>query len=103
MMQGAKYWKAVSVSPRHALEDAINQIGEPAGRERVVKGHFENEKVKVKVAQSCPTLCNPIDYTVHGILQARMLEWVAFSFSRISSQSRDQTQGSCIAGRFFTV
>ena len=35
-------------------------------------------KVKVKVAQSCPTLCNPMDYTVHGILQARILEWVAF-------------------------
>ena len=35
-------------------------------------------KVKVKVAQSCLTLCNPIDYTVHGILQARILEWVAF-------------------------
>ena len=45
-------------------------------------------KVKVKVAQSCPTLCNPMDYTVHGILQARILEWVAFPFSRGSS-SRD--------------
>ena len=59
-------------------------------------------KVKVKVAQSCPTLCNPIDYTVHGILQARILEWVAFSFSRGSSQPRDQTQVSHMAGRFFT-
>ena len=39
-------------------------------------------KVKVKVAQSCPTLCNPMDYTVLGILQARILEWVAISFSR---------------------
>ena len=37
---------------------------------------------KVKVAQSCPTLCNPMDYTVHGILQARILEWVAIPFSR---------------------
>ena len=45
--------------------------------------------VKVKVAQLCPTLCNPMDYTVHGILQARLLEWVAFPFSRESSQSRD--------------
>ena len=45
--------------------------------------------VKVKVTQSCPTLCNPMDYTVHGILQARILEWVAFSFSRGSSQPRD--------------
>ena len=41
-------------------------------------------------------------YTVHGILQARILEWVAFPFSRGSSQPRDQTRVSCIAGRFFT-
>ena len=39
-------------------------------------------KVKMKVAQSCPTLCDPVDYTVHGILQARILEWVAFPFFR---------------------
>ena len=44
---------------------------------------------KVKVAQSCPTLWDPIDYTVHGILQARILEWVAIPFSRGSSQPRD--------------
>ena len=37
--------------------------------------------MKVKVAQSCPTLCDPMDYTVHGILQARILEWVAVPFS----------------------
>ena len=42
--------------------------------------------LKVKVTQSCPTLCNPMDYTVHGILQARTLEWVAAPFSRGSSQ-----------------
>ena len=46
--------------------------------------------MKVKVAQSCLTLCDPVDYT--GILQARMLEWVAFPFSRESSQPRDRTQ-----------
>ena len=56
----------------------------------------------VKVAQSCPTLCNPIDYIVHGILQARILEWVAFPFSRGSSQPRDGTRVSHTAGRFFT-
>ena len=44
--------------------------------------------VKVKVAQSCLTLCNPMDYIVHGILQAKILEWVAFPFSRGSSQPR---------------
>ena len=46
---------------------------------------------KVKVAQSCPTLCNRMDYIVHGVLQARILEWVAIPFSRGSSQSRDRT------------
>ena len=46
-------------------------------------------------------MCNPMDYTVHGIFQARILKWVAFPFSRGSSQPRDQTQVSCIAGRFF--
>ena len=59
-------------------------------------------EAKVKVTQSCPTLCNPMDYTVHGILQARILEWVAFPFSRGSSQPRDQTQVSRIAGGFIT-
>ena len=58
--------------------------------------------VKVKVDQSCTTLCNPTDYTVHGTPQARILEWVAFPFSRRSSQPRDRTQVSCIAGGFFT-
>ena len=56
---------------------------------------------KVKVAQSCLTLCDPMDYTVHGAFQARML-WVAFPFSRGSSQPRDQTHVSRIAGWFFT-
>ena len=59
-------------------------------------------KVKVKVAQSCWTLCDPMNYTVHGILQARILEWVAFPFSRGSSQPRDQSEVSHIAGGFFT-
>ena len=53
-------------------------------------------------SQTSPTLCDPMDYTVHGILQARILEWVAFPFSRGSSQSRDQTQVSHIEGGFFT-
>ena len=57
----------------------------------------------VKVAQSCPTLCDPMDCIGHGILQTRILEWVAFPFARGSSQPRDQTQVSCIAGGFFTV
>ena len=59
-------------------------------------------RVKVKVAQSCLTPCDPMDYTIHGILQARILECVAFPFSRKSSQPKGQTQVSHIAGRFFT-
>ena len=58
--------------------------------------------LKVKVTQSCLTLFDPMDYSVHGILQARIVEWVAFPFSKGSSQPRDQTQVSCIAGGFFT-
>ena len=58
-------------------------------------------------AQMCPTLCDPMDCSpsgssVHGILQARVLEWVAISFSRGSSWPRDWTPVFCIAGRCFT-
>ena len=61
-----------------------------------------------EVGQSCPTLCDPIDCSlpsssVHGIFQARVLKWVAISFSRGSSQPRDWTWVSCIAGRHCTV
>ena len=63
---------------------------------------FQSPIVKVKVGQLCPTLCNPMDCIVYGILQARILEWVAFPFSRGSSQPRDRTQVSRIAGGFLT-
>ena len=67
------------------------------------QGHFSTTQDEVKVAQPCLTLCDPMDSSsVHGILQARILEWLAFPFSRGSSQPRDQTQVSHIAGRFFT-
>ena len=60
-------------------------------------------KKKVKVALSCLTLCDPMDYTVHGIFQARILEWVVFPFSRGSSRPRNRTGVSCTtAGEFFT-
>ena len=58
--------------------------------------------VKVKVTQSRLTLCNRMDYTIHGILQDRILQWVAVPFSRRSSQPRDGTHVSHIAGGFFT-
>ena len=64
-------------------------------------------KVENLVAWSCPTLCNPQDCSlpgsVHGIFQARVLEWVAISFSRGSSRPRDRTWVSRIVGRRFTV
>ena len=63
--------------------------------------------VHSEVVQSCPTLCDPVDCSppgssIHGILQARILEWVASFFSRGSSWPRDQTQVSCIAGDALT-
>ena len=51
---------------------------------------------EVKVTQSCPTLCDPMDCTAHGTLKTRILEWVAISFSRASSQPRDRTYVSCV-------
>ena len=59
-------------------------------------------------AQSCPTLCNPMDSSlqgssVHEFFQARLLEWVAIPFSRGSSWPRDRTWVSCTAGRLFTI
>ena len=68
----------------------------------IILGVWTCGKVKVKVAHSCLTLCDPMDYTVHGILQARMLEWVAFSFSKGPYLPRDRIQVSHIAGGFFT-
>ena len=56
----------------------------------------------MKVAQSCPTLCDPMVYIVHGIVQARILELVAFPFFRGSSQPWDWTQVSRIAGGLVT-
>ena len=69
---------------------------------------YTESESESEVAQLCPTLCDPIDCSlpgssVHGIFQARILEWVAISFSRGSSQPRDQTRVSHIVGRCFTI
>ena len=66
------------------------------------------EQKESEVAQSCPTLCNPIDCSlpgssVHGIFQVLVLDWIAVSFSRGSSQPRDWTQVSRIVDRRFTI
>ena len=72
------------------------------------KGENESESRSVLSNSLGPTLCDPMDCilpgsSVHGILQARILEWVTFPFSRGSSQPRDQTWVFCIASRFFTI
>ena len=65
-------------------------------------------KSESEVTQSCPTLCDPVDcslpgFSIHGILQARILEWVTTSFSRGFSPPRGGTSVSCIGGRRFTL
>ena len=79
-----------------------SSIGPPDGKCWLIGKDPHAGKVKVKVAQLCLTLCNPMDYRVHEILQARILEWIAFAFSRESSQPTDQAQVSLIAGIFVT-
>ena len=74
---------------------------------RLCKAKCERRKSQSEVAQLCLTLCNSMDcsppsFSIHGFFQARILEWVAISFSRGSSTPWDWTQVSCIAGRHFT-
>ncbi|CAM9607853.1 unnamed protein product [Rangifer tarandus platyrhynchus] len=91
-------WVAMSSSRRssqHRDETHHSRVSCIAGR------FFTRATCEVKVAQSQLTLCDPMDHTVHGIFQARILERVPFSFFKRYSQTRDRTQVSCIAGRFF--
>ena len=87
-------------------ESLVKLLSAPYG---TLLGSFSPlRKVKALVSQLCPTLCDPMDCSppgssVHEILQASILEWVAIPFSRGSSQPRGRTWVSCIAGRFFTV
>ena len=69
-----------------------------SGQTRLLLPFFfvSHMKVKVKVAQWCLTLCDPMDCTVHGILQARILEWVAFPFSRGSFQPRTKPRSPAL-------
>ena len=74
----------------------------------IFPSNIKLKKVKIEVAQSCPTLCDPMDCSLpgsslHGILQARVLEWVDISFSRGSSRFKDQTQVFHIPGRRFNL
>ena len=68
----------------------------------------KSEVLKSEVTQSCPTLCDPVDcnppgFSIHGILQAGILEWITISFSRGSSRPRDRTWVSRIGGRRFNL
>ena len=99
------------------LIDAVNESELCSQMEQFLPGHQRNMWscvilthviTHVLVTQSCPALCNPMDCrlpgsSIHGISQARVLEWVAIFFSRGSSQPRDGTQVSCPAGRRFTT
>ena len=95
-------WDALdttSASPSSSQSFSVSVTNIPASS--------KNANVVVLVAQSCPTLCDPMNCSppgssVHEPFQARILEWVAISFSRGSSQPRDQTRISCTAGRFFS-
>ena len=70
--------------------------------EEVLTEQSKSESLSHVGLFATPWSIQPMVYTAQGILQARMLEWATFSFSRGSSQPRDQTQVSHIAGRFFT-
>ena len=101
-----------SVRPHRRQPTRLLCPWDSPGKNTGVGCHFLFQCRKVKseseVAQSCPTLCDPVDCSppgssVHGILQARILEWVAISFSRGSSQPRDRTWASHIVGRLLTI
>ena len=91
-----------AVMSRSIYEKTSPESGQRGNLPQQNKAHKWQSERKVKVIQSCLTLWDTMDYTVHGILQARILEWVAFPFSRGSSQPRDPTQVSHITGGFFT-
>ena len=102
--------KSTRVGCHFLLEGIFPTQGSNQGlqRGRQMLDCLSHQGSPMLVAQLCPTLCDAMDCSlpgssVHGLLQARILEWVAISFSRGSSQPRDQTKGSRVAGRFFMI
>ena len=108
-----EYWSGLPFpSPGH-LSNPKFKPGSPALQAEALpsetpgKPTHRHTHIHSEVTQSCPTLCDPMDYSlpgssIHGIFQARILEWVAMPSSRASSQRRDQAKVSHIAGGFFT-
>ena len=102
-----EYWSGLTFPPSEDLPDPGIELGPPTSP--AWAGWFfvtGRPAMKVLVTQSCPTLCDPMDCSppeFYGILQAGILKWITIPFSRGSSPPRDQTQASCIAGRFFTI
>ena len=94
----------LSLYPRWEVGTGQVRAGTSQGSQDPLSTHVASNVV---VTQWCPTLwdpmdCSPPSSSVHGILQVRILEWVAFSFSR-RSRTKDRTRVSCIAGTFFTI
>ena len=105
LLSHRKEWNNAICSNMDGLRDCHSKWSE-SKRERQIS--YDIAYMWVIVAQLCPTLCDPMDCSlpasfVHGILQARILEWAAISFPRGSSWPRDRTQVSYIASRFFTI
>ena len=111
------YWSGLRFPPPGDLPDPGIEPGPPALQVGSLPTELTGEPYRViekllnidcEIAQSCLTLCDPMDCSppgssIHGIFQARILEWVAISFSRGSSWPRNWTQVSHIAGRLFTI
>ena len=102
-----EYWGGFQFSPPGNYPNYGIKSKFPALQADSLPSEPPGKPTIVFVTQACPTLCNPRDYSlpyssVHEILPARILEWVAIPFSRASSQPRDQTRVSCTAGRLFT-
>ena len=97
-----EYWSGLPFPSPGDLPNPGIEPGSPALQIDTLPSAPPGTKEEAKVTQSCPTLCDPMGYSTHGILQARVPEWLAFPFSRGSSQPRDRTQVSRITGGFFT-
>ena len=115
LQAGILKWVAISFSRRSSQLRDLTWVSSIAGRflstelpGKSLCSFFNSWNLTCEVAQSYPTLCDPMDCSlpgssIHGIFQARILEWVAISFSRRSFQPRDWTHVSRIVGRRFTI